>query len=308
MQDPPKDLLGGPDGISHVDHHNRNHSISVTKSLLTSMLSNKDDEESNTNHPAHPNPKPRHPHPPKLTTANLSGNPTTTPSQPSPTPKLTSILVLGGSSGIGSCAIQLLRVALGPGVTILSTNSPSNNPHCLKLGANTCIDRSYELEKLVSSVKNATPNKAGVDAIVDAVGATCPPPSSGSGAGGNHGKGQDQGNAFLSKIFTALNSSGPKLFSQVMTTPHASATAVTQQIASEQGVKAAQPVFGRMTFEVAPGGMRAMSRLTELVEGGGGKFKLPLNVEVVGKGLETIGGGLEKLKGGVSGTKLVVSL
>lgn len=163
------------------------------------------------------------------------------------------------------------------------------------------------MDKLVAAIKDATPGGAGVDAIVDAVGALSPniagPPQTNCGADDN-GNGNTNQETF--KIFSALNKDGPKLLSQVMTSPHS--PSLGQQIPPEMGVKVAQPVFGRMTFEVMPGGMSAMSRLTELVEAGGGKFKLPLNVEVVGKGLASIGPGLEKLRGGVSGTKLVVSL
>ncbi|KAM7192077.1 GroES (chaperonin 10)-like protein [Naviculisporaceae sp. PSN 640] len=219
----------------------------------------------------------------QIDSANASGIATPIADVPAQPPKINSVLVLGGSSGIGSSTLQLLRVALGPEVTLLSTNSPAQNSHCLKLGANACVDRSYDMDKLVEAIKNVSPENAGVDAIVDA------------------------GNANETfKIFTAFNQDGPKLFSQVMTSPHSAS--IAQQIPAEMGVKVAQPVFGRMTFEVSPGGKSAMSRLTELVEAGGGKFKVPLNVEVVGKGLESIGPGLDKLRNGVSGTKLVVSL
>ncbi|KAM7201136.1 GroES (chaperonin 10)-like protein [Rhypophila sp. PSN 637] len=249
IQDPPKDLLGGPDGISHIDPGDIG-----------------------------------------------AGTPVGAQQPPAQLPK--SVLVLGGSSGIGSSTLQLLRVALGPSVTLLSTNSPANNVHCLKLGANTCIDRSYEMDKLMAAIRDASPGKQGVDAIIDAVGALSPNPA-GPPVDANNNK-----DSF--KIFETLNKDGPKLFSQVMTSPHSASLA--NQIPAELGIKVAQPVFGRMTFEVVPGGMRAMSRLVELVDGGGGKFKLPLNVEVVGKGLESIGAGLDRLRGGVSATKLVVSL
>lgn len=53
-------------------------------------------------------------------------------------------------------------------------------------------------------------------------------------------------------------------------------------------------------------GMDAMANLADLAEEG--KFKLPLEVEVVGKGLEDVSGGLDRLKKGVSGVKLVVAL
>jgi hypothetical protein len=52
--------------------------------------------------------------------------------------------------------------------------------------------------------------------------------------------------------------------------------------------------------------MTAMSGLASLIESG--KYKLPVKVEVIGKGFDTIEQGLDKLMKGVSGTKYVVSL
>lgn len=52
--------------------------------------------------------------------------------------------------------------------------------------------------------------------------------------------------------------------------------------------------------------MTAMPGLATLVQNG--KYRLPLKIEIVGKGFETIERGLDKLMKGVSGTKYVVSL
>lgn len=54
------------------------------------------------------------------------------------------------------------------------------------------------------------------------------------------------------------------------------------------------------------GGMAAMPSLTRLVESG--NYKLPVKVEVLGKGFDAIEQSLEKLKEGISGAKYVVSL
>lgn len=51
---------------------------------------------------------------------------------------------------------------------------------------------------------------------------------------------------------------------------------------------------------------RGYELLGELLEEG--KYKLPVEVEVVGKGWEAVEGGVEKLSKGVSRTKLVVSV
>lgn len=181
-----------------------------------------------------------------------------------------SILVVGGSSGVGASAVQLLRAAL-PHATILTTNSRKHNAHVINLGATACFDRNAP--DIVPTIKAASPTGQGVDAIIDAV----------AGAGEN------------TKLFETLRTDGPRLYSQVFT---------GAQVTIPEGVSA-QTVFGRMTFQ-APGGTSAMDKLLDLV--GRGQFKLPLRITVVGKGFEAISSGLEILKAGVSGTKLVVSL
>jgi NADPH:quinone reductase-like Zn-dependent oxidoreductase len=185
-------------------------------------------------------------------------------------PRLNSILVLGGSSGVGASAVQLLRAAL-PHATILATNSPKHNAHVMNIGATECIDRNEP--DIVASIKSASPAGQGVDAILDAVAGAVENP----------------------RLFETLRHDGPRLYSQVFT---------GARVAIPEGVSA-QTVFGRMTFQVQ-GGISAMDKLVDLVDMG--QFKLPLRVVVVGKGLESIGSGIEVLKAGVSGTKLVVSL
>lgn len=185
-------------------------------------------------------------------------------------PYINSILVVGGSSGVGASAVQLLRAAL-PHATILTTNSPKHNAHAINLGATACFARNEP--DIVATIKAASPTGQGVDAILDAV----------AGAAENP------------RLFEALRIDGPRLYSQVFT---------GAQVSIPEGVSA-QTVFGRMTFQL-PGGISAMDKLLDLVDRG--QFKLPLRVMVVGKGLEAIASGIEILKAGVSGTKLVVSL
>ncbi|KAK4173222.1 chaperonin 10-like protein [Triangularia setosa] len=188
-------------------------------------------------------------------------------------PLLTSVLIVGGSSGVGACAVQLLRDAL-PHLVIITTNSPAHDKKVMSLGATTCVDRNMKPDQIAKAVRDASPNGKGVDAMIDTV------------------AGAMEGNK---EIFNAFREGGPKLYSHVMT---------GAKLAVPEGVKAAT-VVGRMAFQTDGGGA-AMTRLVDLVESG--RFKLPLDIEVVGKGLGVIGGGLEKLRGGVSGTKLVVSL
>lgn len=185
--------------------------------------------------------------------------------------ELGSILVLGGSSGIGAAVIQYLRLAL-PGATIVTTSSKQHHERLLSLGATQCFKRSAQDD--IAAIMTATPNNAGVDAILDAVGAAAHQPA----------------------IFTVLNPNGPQLYSQVIT---------GQEVTVPNGVNGTA-VFGRQIFGTN-GGQAVLAGLVRLLESG--QFKLPTNVEVVGKGFEAIQPNLERLmKDGVSGNKLVVSV
>lgn len=76
-----------------------------------------------------------------------------------------SILVHGGSSGIGTVAIQLAHAF---GATVFATaGSPEKCMACEKLGATRAID--YRSEDFVEAVKTATGGR-GVDVILDMVG------------------------------------------------------------------------------------------------------------------------------------------
>ncbi len=76
-----------------------------------------------------------------------------------------SLLVHGGSSGIGTTAIQLGR-AFGSRV-FATAGSPEKCAACVKLGADQAID--YRHEDFVAAIQAATGNK-GVDVILDMVG------------------------------------------------------------------------------------------------------------------------------------------
>jgi NADPH2:quinone reductase len=76
-----------------------------------------------------------------------------------------SLLVQGGSSGIGVCAIQLGR-ALGARV-FATAGSPEKCEACVRLGAEKAIN--YRTEDFVEAVKSATGGR-GVDVILDMVG------------------------------------------------------------------------------------------------------------------------------------------
>ena len=189
---------------------------------------------------------------------------------PTDTSPLKSILVLGGSSAIGAGAIQLKRQAL-PSATILTTSSAKHHSHLVSLGATKCFGRFTQDD--TSAIKAATPDGTGVDAILDPV----------------------QAGASQPAVFTALNATGPKIYSQVMT---------GQNVKVPEGVNSTA-VFGRQIFG-AKGGINAIPILANLVESG--RYKLPVKVEVVGKGFEGIEQGLDKIMKGVSGENYVVSM
>jgi putative PIG3 family NAD(P)H quinone oxidoreductase len=74
-------------------------------------------------------------------------------------------LVHGGSSGIGSTAIQLAKQA---GATVYATaGSPEKCDFCRSLGADAAID--YRAQDFVEEIRRLT-NKRGVDVILDIVG------------------------------------------------------------------------------------------------------------------------------------------
>ncbi len=75
------------------------------------------------------------------------------------------LLVHGGSSGIGTTAIQLAK-AFGARV-IVTAGSPEKCAACLRLGADRAID--YKQEDFVAETKAAT-NGKGADVILDMVG------------------------------------------------------------------------------------------------------------------------------------------
>jgi putative PIG3 family NAD(P)H quinone oxidoreductase len=77
-----------------------------------------------------------------------------------------SLLVHGGSSGIGTTAIQMAR-ALGARVFV-TAGTPEKCAACVALGAERAID--YRREDFVAAVREATKGR-GVDLVLDMVGA-----------------------------------------------------------------------------------------------------------------------------------------
>jgi NADPH:quinone reductase-like Zn-dependent oxidoreductase len=182
---------------------------------------------------------------------------------------LRSILVLGGSSGIGAIAIQLLRLAL-PSATILTTSSAKHHTHLISLGASKCFERCAQGN--TADIKIATPGGLGVDAILDTV----------------------QAAAGQQAVFTSLSLSGPMLYSQVR-------TGMTVEV--PEGINSTE-IDGRQILGTE-GGENALPALASLIQSG--RFKLPNKVEIVGNGPTGIQQGLDKLMKGVSGAKYIVA-
>lgn len=177
--------------------------------------------------------------------------------------------VLGGSSGVGAAAIQLLRIAL-PDAIIFATSSPKHFALATSRGATAVFD--YKSPSVVEEIKKASPSGEGVEAIVDAVNGVQVDPS----------------------LFQVLT--GPKNFAEVAT---------GQNVKDVPADVKHYLVLGRNLSD-APGGSGALAVLGKLVDEG--KYQVPVPITVVGKGFDAIGQGLEILKDGVSGTKLVVTL
>lgn len=162
----------------------------------------------------------------------------------------------------------MLRSAL-PDAAILTTASRKHTPRLESLGATSVIDRNTAT--LMSDVVAEV--NGGVDAIVDCVTAA----------------------ASNADIFSTLNPTGLRLYSQVFT---GEKVEVPNQVKSTT-------VFGRQAFG-APGGLEAMQSLGTLLAKG--LYKLPVPVEIVGKGWGAIEAGLRELSQGASGQKHVVTV
>ncbi|KAK1833554.1 chaperonin 10-like protein [Podospora conica] len=222
-------------------------------------------------HPQTPNTDPSS----EYLTAKLLRAPSFGPASAAPAPAPappTSVLVLGGSTPVGAAAIQLLRLSLPPSTTIISTNSPAHDARTTAiLGATACVDRNLAAAEVVAAVRAATPGGRGAEAVVDAVGAL-------------DGKGEGE-------LWGVLSEGGK------------CARVFPGRGGSREGARGTVV----MVEMAVPGGERVMRGLGELMEGG--RWKLPVEVEVVGKGLESIAGGVQRLReGGVSGKTFVVSL
>ncbi|KAF2806433.1 GroES-like protein [Mytilinidion resinicola] len=183
--------------------------------------------------------------------------------------EVASVLVLGGSSGVGAAAVQVLRLAR-PGVRVLATSSPRHHAHLRALGVEGVVNRASG--SLVEDVRAASPGGRGVDAVFDAVGA----------------------GATQRDVFEAFGADGPKRYAQVWTGD--------EEIEVPEGVESV--LFRSRDLPKLNGSENVMVALETLLEEG--RYKLPLPVKIVGEGWEAVEKGLEGIRKGVSGEKLVV--
>jgi len=77
------------------------------------------------------------------------------------------VLIHGGSGGIGTAAIQLCRALLDENAQIIATASAANLDRVAKLGADVVID--YRRENFAERVREVTENR-GADVILDHIG------------------------------------------------------------------------------------------------------------------------------------------
>lgn len=227
-----------------------------------------------------------------------------------------SVLVLGGSSGVGSSAIQLLRMALGPkAVIIAATNSRKYYRELHERGATAHL--RGEFEGLIEKVHCLTEGK-GVDAILDCVsGAAClddgpftlsgPPIPSSSYTDettitndlNSNTIVKDEKNLKAMPFWGVFREDGPKLYAEVYTGRKVA-------VPTDVGIKATL-IFSRMILD-QPDGERALQELPALIESGKFVFPHPGGVKVVGKGLESVAPGLADLRESSGGMKFIVEL
>jgi NADPH:quinone reductase-like Zn-dependent oxidoreductase len=153
---------------------------------------------------------------------------------------------------------------------IFATSSPHNQAQLISLGATQVFN--YRSPGLVSSIKAASPEAAGVDMIIDCLAA----------------------GATQTDICDSLDPTGSKKYSSVT-------CGITVPV--PEGVTKFE-VDGMILLEIE-GGERVIPALTDLIEGG--RYQVPLPVSIVGNSLSEIADVMDDVKT-VSGTKLVVKL
>lgn len=189
---------------------------------------------------------------------------------PTATPKPTgkTLLIWGGSSSVGSSAIQL---AVASGLTVITTASKHNFSYCLELGASKVFDHSSP-----SVVGDIVAELQGADfaGAYDAVGTS------------------------VLQVVDVVAQMGGGHIATVLAPPDESATPATVSVTRVFGI----PIGNGNTVGKEVYG----SFLPQALESG--QFKPLPPAKIVGEGLDAIQGAMDLLKAGVSASKLVVKL
>jgi NADPH:quinone reductase-like Zn-dependent oxidoreductase len=182
------------------------------------------------------------------------------------------ILVWGGSSSVGSTAIQL---AVASGVQVITTASKHNHEYCSKLGATTVIDynSSSVADDIVSAIKDTGAEFAGVyDSI------SLP-------------------ETFKHCFEVLQKAGGSKNMATVLPPPEDKPSGINAQGVFAITIATQHKEVGDAVWQKFVPGAIESGDLRCLPE--------PL---VVGQGLESVQKGLDKNKAGVSAKKVVIEL
>jgi NADPH:quinone reductase-like Zn-dependent oxidoreductase len=218
----------------------------------------------------------------------------------SPKPSGSSILIWGGSSSVGSSAIQL---AVASGLRVVSTASKRNFEYVKSLGAETVIDHSsstvvddlvkalkggkfvgaYDSIGLPESIKPVAEvvSKLGGGMIADVL---TPPSDLPKGVEGKHCKSFSLTESASSHLSNSFGTQSGSVLQKLIIT-----TVFAISIKDSEVCKAVYE-------EYLPKALKD------------GSFKPMPKATIIGKGLESLQEGFDQLKQGVSATKLVVSL
>lgn len=189
-----------------------------------------------------------------------------------PVERRETVLVWGGSTGVGSNAIQLARNA---GYRVVATASPRNSDYLRSLGAAAAIDRN---------------SPAAVDELVAAVGDG---PLAGSLAIGNGSLPKVMRVAARAPGTKRVSSAAPALVTRVLA------------LGKPRGVRVSGIWGGALKDnEVGP------AIFVDFVPAAlaSGAYRAEPQAEIVGHGLDAIPAGLQRLRQGVSAKKLVITI
>ena len=205
------------------------------------------------------------------------------------------LLVWGGSTSVGSNAIQL---AVGAGYEVITTSSPKNFEYVKKLGASQVFD--YNSKTVVEDITNAFKGKTIAGAL--SIGA-------GGAAAANACLdivGKSKGNKFVSMVSYPVPQPPPEKFALPITI-YSYVTAMTAiTIKSKTRGIRTNFIFGTTLAHNGVGKAVYQDYLpSALAEG---KYIAAPDPQVIGKGLEFFQPACDLLKKGVSAKKIVVTL